>query len=440
MTIETLPNNDLQYYLISYDKEGRERWDDPDTPSGVLSQLVKQELRKRQVTDVFFMSHGWKGDIPAAKKQYIRWIEAMLQCKEDREKMRRIRPDFCPLLIGLHWPSMPWGDEELGSSPMSFDPNADPVAPLVDDAVDKIADTEEAKEALRVIFSAALEDISPTSLPPEVADAYKVLQREAGLTADGPTGAPGSDAEEFNPERMYQEEVADNTVSFGLPGTGGILTVLRQLSFWKMKKRAREFGERGAAALLRVLQGIAGDKVRFHLMGHSFGCIVVSGAVAGANSDNPSTRSVNSLFLVQGALSHWAYCSDIPVAHGNAGYFHAIISKKKVTGPIITTLSEYDAATGSQYPIAAGVGRQVSFSPGELPKYGALGNFGIQGPGTNSQHLEMLDADGTYGFQRGGIYNLESSRIIRGCEDICDAHNDIAHAEVAHAFWEAVMV
>ena len=30
--------------------------------------------------------------------------------------MRATRPDFRPLLIGLHWPSEPFGNEELGVS------------------------------------------------------------------------------------------------------------------------------------------------------------------------------------------------------------------------------------------------------------------------------------------------------------------------------------
>jgi len=30
-----------------------------------------------KVTDVFFTSHGWKGDMPAAIEQYDRWVAAM---------------------------------------------------------------------------------------------------------------------------------------------------------------------------------------------------------------------------------------------------------------------------------------------------------------------------------------------------------------------------
>ncbi len=441
MTIEKIPNEDLQYYLISYDKKGREWTDDPDAPNGLMSEGVKQDLQEQPFTDVFIISHGWNGDVPAAKEQCNDWIGAMLQCKEDRKKVRQVRPGFRPLLIGLHWPSLPWGDEDLGSSPMSFDPTADPIAPLVEGAVDKIADSEAAREALEIIFTAADDDIAPSSLSPEVVEAYKILHKEAGLAADGPAGAPGADIENFDPERVYQEasEIGDDTVSFGGSGAGGILNVLGQLSFWKMKKRAREFGESGAADLLRALQGLAEDTVQFHLMGHSFGSIVVSAAVAGADGDSPLIRPVHSLFLVQGALSLWAYCLDIPVAQGKAGYFHSIISKDKVVGPIVTTLSEHDTANRVLYPLGTRISGGISFVPGELPKYGALGCFGIQGVDGNDM-VDMLPEDGTYGFQGGEIYNLESSNIIRKGGGASGAHSDISYPEVAHAFWEAVMV
>ena len=58
-----------------------------------------------------------------------------------------------------------------------------------------------------------------------------------------------------------------------------VLTPLRQLTFWHGKNQAREFGERGAAKLVRAV--MAASPARVHLMGHSFGTIVVSSAVRG---------------------------------------------------------------------------------------------------------------------------------------------------------------
>jgi hypothetical protein len=61
-----------------------------------------------------------------------------------------------------------------------------------------------------------------------------------------------------------------------------LLAPLRTLSFWKMKDRARDFGESGSFNLLSQLQQACSEKVRFHLMGHSFGCIVVTATLCGA--------------------------------------------------------------------------------------------------------------------------------------------------------------
>ena len=81
-----------------------------------MSQRVVNALRDQPVTDVFVMSHGWWADVPSAKRQYAAWIGAMLACTDDLARMRTTRPDFRPLLLGLHWPSEPFGTEERGVS------------------------------------------------------------------------------------------------------------------------------------------------------------------------------------------------------------------------------------------------------------------------------------------------------------------------------------
>lgn len=438
MPIETISGTDVRYYLIPYDKHGRERRDDPD---GLLSRIVRDSVARERVTDVFFMSHGWKGDVPAAREQYTAWTGAMLQCHADREKIRGSRPDFQPLLVGLHWPSLPWGDEDLAAGANSFSLADNPIDDWLDDAADKTADTPRARQALNTIFAAALDDIAPPELSDELAEAYRTLYAEIGISAGGPGASPGGDIEVFDPESVYQQSLDEAAISFGVSDIGGgVLAVLRQLSFWTMKARARTIGETGAAALLRDLQqAAAGRQVRFHTMGHSFGCIVISAAIAGAGADAALLKPVDTAFLAQGALSLWAYCSDIPVARGKAGYFHAIARDGRVAGPVIITQSEHDTAVGKLYPIGAGLRRQVDFAPGELPKYGGLGAFGARGPGIDCIDLDMQPLAGDYHYQKARFYNLESSAYINRGEGLSGAHSDIAKAEVAHAFWQAVM-
>jgi len=181
------------------------------------------------------------------------------------------------------------------------------------------------------------------------------------------------------------------------------------------------------------------DKVRFHLMGHSFGCIVVSSMLNGPQGQGRLSRPVDSLTLVQGALSLWAYCDKIPQGQNKPGYFNTIVKQGKVKGPIVTTRSKRDTAVGKFYPIAAGVALQVAFGPDEFPTYGGLGAFGIQGSGLQLRDAIMQADTFSYGFAPGEICNLECTQIIKEGTGASGAHSDIAKTEVAHAMWDAVI-
>jgi hypothetical protein len=437
MPIVRVPETDLSCYLISVDADGRERTDDPD---GTMSQVAADSIAQQLVTDVFLISHGWRGDVDGAISQYNRWIKAMADSRADVEQMRQTRPDFHPLLIGLHWPSEPWGNEELGdrtSGGSAFAPGTSTSAEhLIDQYAARLADTPAARMALRTLVEVAERSIAPPTLPPEAVDAYLVLNQEAGLGDGGPGAAPGADREQFDPQQVYRNIRGERT-SFGGFSLGGLLLPLRLLSFWKMKDRARQFGEGGGRRLVAALQQAVPDgrPTRFHLMGHSFGCVVVSAIVGG--SSGPALRPVDSLALVQGALSLWSYCTDIPPALGKRGYLQSIVAERRVSGPIVTTQSSFDYAVGRLYPYGAGIRRQVTFAPGQLPTYGAVGTFGVRGPGLEVDDRAMLDLDEPYGFEPGKIYNLDGSQWICKLDGPSGAHNDIAHPQVAHAIWEA---
>ncbi len=439
MALVQVNGTGLSYHLIAFDAEGRERPED----GGLASRGGLQALAQGQATDVFLFSHGWQGDIPGAQRQYDAWIGVMVACGDDIERMKQARSGaFQPLLIGLHWPSLPWGDESLGGPGTSFAPVAPPtVERLVDEYAERIADTPAAREALRCIIEAARTNPDPDELPEEVKAAYEALDRESGLGSAGVGAAPGDDREPFRPELIYGVTRSSAAVSFGAPSLGGVLSPLRTLSFWKMKDRARHFGESGAHDLLKALQQSvpSGRNVRFHLMGHSFGCIVVSAMLAGPGSQAPLAQPVDSVVLVQGALSIWSYCDAIPGTSGKAGYFHSIVAGRRVRGPIISTQSQYDTAVGRWYPLAAGAARQVTFVPGQLPKYGGVGTFGIRGLDRSVADMAMLRVDRLYGFEAGRIYNIESSGVIRNGGGFSGAHSDIAQPEVAHAVWEAAL-
>jgi hypothetical protein len=429
-----IPGTSLAYELITYDANGAERTDDPD---GLMSQRILDTVTREPVTDVFLMSHGWKGDIPAAREQYDAWAGVMADSPGLQQAHQR--PGFCPLVIGLHWPSQPWGDEEFEGGPASFAAGgAVPVETLVEQYAARIADTPVARTALRTLFGAAQRNPAPPELPPEVRTAYAVLNQQAGLGAEGEGGTPGADREPFDAEQRYQLG-REEPVSFGIRDwLGGLLSPLRQLSFWKMKDRGRLVGESGGHALLTALLGARGD-MRVHLMGHSFGCIVMSAAVAGPPDGPGLPRPVQSLVLVQGALSLWSYCEDIPFRQGRPGYFRPLVVRQRVAGPILTTRSRFDLAVGRWYPLGAGVAREIEFALDDLPQYGGVGTFGLRGPGLDLVDLDMQAVGQPYDFRGGRVYNLECSGVIRNGDGASGAHSDIVHPEVAHAVWSAAL-
>jgi len=434
MPVRTGTESGLRYYLVSFDADGNER---PEPTGELLSRAVVDECANGSVTDVFLVSHGWMGDVPAAIRQYDRWIAAMGRCTSDLEALRKVDPLFQPLVIGLHWPSLPWGDEELGSSSFSAE-GAGGIDEWIARYAARIADTPNARSALRTVFETALEDVAPAALPAAVRNAYVVLDRETGMSHDG--DSPDDDRECFDPDFVYEESTADEMASFDAPWYGGILSPLRLLSFWKMKNRSRLFGEGAARMLLRELQRASPPAIRYHLIGHSFGCIVASSMLRGRGVSVPLDRPVQSLTLMQGALSLWSFCAELPHKRGTAGYFNDVIHPEYVAGPVLTTQSEHDTAVGFFYPIAAGARRQIAYAAPQLPKYGALGTYGARGPGLQVVDLGMLPVTGDYGFRAGAVYNIDATEYICDGRGMSGAHNDIAKPQIAHAIWQAVQV
>jgi hypothetical protein len=427
---------DEGYEMITYDTSGVERTDDPD---GWMSRRVLNLATNSPVTDVFVMSHAWKGDIPTARKQYDAWNSTMLRRDEDILRARN-RPGFQSLFVVLHWPSQPWGDEEFGTT-AEFSTPARPevIEALIDAYAARIADTPVARRALRTILTAVNRQPIAAALPPDVLSAYRVLDQEAALGSAGEGAAAGADREPFDPEQRFQAARFRSTLSLSGPEyAASFLSPLRQLSFWKMQDRGRRIGESAAHDLLQALLGIRSD-LRIHLMGHGFGCILLSAAVAGPVDRPGLLRPVQSLVLVQGALSLWSYCEDIPYRRGMPGYFRRVIADSRVAGPIVTTQSCFDTAVGRWYPLAAGAARQIGFASGELPRYGGSGTFGMRGPGLNVVDVEIKATDQPYDFGGNRIFNLESSSVIRNGGGASGAHNDIDHPEVAHAVWSAAL-
>lgn len=439
MTVRTLPGTDQQYHLVSFDKDGKER---PGTDGARDSDVLVARLKATDVpiTDVFFVAHGWKGDVPAAIEQFDSWMGTMHAMADARERERQRASGFNPLLVGLHWPSQPWGDEREAAPSAGGNLLGGNEDAQVDFFADLIADTGPAREAIAQILAAPEQYAETGELPLEIREAYDTLFRASGLGGDTEVGDLLSDQPpEWDAEAVFQDSLEHAPTGLTLGGGGfadALLSPLRQLSFWKMKKRARKFGESGAAGLLSQLMGVAGPHVRFHLMGHSFGCIVVATAVQAAAKDTTTWRPVSSLLLVQGALSLWAFAKEV-LGEKVPGYLEAIVRDGLVDGVIAATHSSHDTAVGKYYPIGARLGSQSTLAA-TLPKYGGLGTFGMQGVEAKSIRVVPGKVSGAYGLARKQLYNLEASEVIANGKGPSGAHNDISHPEIAHLAWEMI--
>jgi hypothetical protein len=430
MPVHKISGTDVDYALISFDSDGQERTDDP--AGGLFSRTVLDRIKTKRPSHVFLFSHGWKGDVPSAIDQYNRWIGAMWKLEADR---RALGADFSPVFIGLHWPSQPWGEETLAGGVSFATAGAAAIAPLVEAAVQHFGGGDAVRKPLETIFAAYERDPAARILPDDVLQAYAALGAAIGFSAGaGADAPPDAEGAPLDPSAAVRaERAASLGESFGVAGSmrNGILAGLRQASFWTMKRRARAIGEGGMHAFVADVQ--RASEANVHLMGHSFGCIVMSSILGGPRGQGRLPRPVNSTVLVQGALSHWSYAEKIP--HGNGdrpGYFAGILDRQAVSGPLVTTQSIHDSAVGVAYPAAVGLINEFAFDANATPpKFGAMGSFGIQGS-SRASAVSILDATGTYGFEPGKVYNVESSRFVPD-------HSGIDGPEVAHLLWQAAL-
>lgn len=472
MPIRRVPGTEVDYHLVLFDEDGQERAEDGDE---VASKALLEQAGDG-VTDIFLTSHGWQGDIPAAIRQYDKWIGAVARQQRDRDRIREVVPDFKALLVGVHWPSLPWGVEETGAALLGGEDTGggtivdvdefaveaalDP-AQLVSLYAPRIGDTPETRMALTTIVTAGADPqvgalVRSGELPPALRTAYRMLFEQAGLGSDGAVAAPGADQPGFDPAASIQEW----TGAGAAPGEGALLgwfddaidevkqikdTLLipvRQVSFWRMKRRARTVGETGVHDLVADLMAAA-PGARVHIMGHSFGCIVVSAAIAGPKSGDsfgsPLPRPVDAVFLVQGAMSLWSYADQVPFESGQPGYFRRLLEDPAaIRGPLVTTRSSFDTAVGKFYPLGARVSGDVLLGD-ESPKYGGIGTFGIMGTADGeADDVDVQAETAEYGFRPGPVYNVDASRVIRNGGGPVGAHNDISHDEIAHLLWQAV--
>ncbi|MFD9073050.1 serine-threonine protein kinase, partial [Streptomyces lasiicapitis] len=201
----------------------------------------------------------------------------------------------------------------------------------------------------------------------------------------------------------------------------GAKELLRQATYYSMKRRAGAIGQLGLGATLGLLARDVPD-IRVHLVGHSFGARLVAYGLRGMPA---GVRCVKSATLLQGAFSHYAFSARLPHDRSRGGALHGV--QRRVDGPLMCCYSRHDDALGKFYPLASKLAGDSSSFLGLWERWGALGFDGIKAvDGARRVKLgETLPAL--------GCVSVDTAAVVRrgGLPD--GAHSDICHEELARA-------
>jgi hypothetical protein len=422
---------------------GRPHWevgfDERGNPDQGEAAALLAELPGKDLTDLLVFSHGWNSDRRQARRLYQLYFQQVPGLLERAGSPARVGT------LGVVWPSKRWADEpeptgELGGGgaaglddgAASTPPPADP--DLVQDLKDVFPgdDQRRALDELARLLAERPED-------PAALARFQTLMGELTETADDdPAGEDHGELAllEDEPAEVFGRfaDAVPQTGEGGPAGLGdafgrlwkGAKEALRQLTYFEMKKRAGVVGKQGLGPLLgRIHQ--ADPEVRIHLLGHSFGARLVSFALAGLpQGDSP----VKSLYLLQGAFSHFAFADALPMDRSRGGALKGVAAR--VDGPLVASFSVHDTAVGKLYPLASLSSRDDSAGlEDRLFRWGGIGHDGAQAVDAT---VAALGPVGTgYPFQPGRFVNLDGNAIVNRGGPPAGAHSDIFHPELVWA-------
>ncbi|GAA2908567.1 alpha/beta hydrolase [Streptomyces thioluteus] len=165
-------------------------------------------------------------------------------------------------------------------------------------------------------------------------------------------------------------------------------------------------------------------ELRVHLAGHSFGARLVSFAPGGL----PDGVRVQSLTLLQGAFSHYAFTPRLPFAPGRSGVLRD--APERVAGTVACCWSRHDTALGTLYPLASRLsGDSESLLGLDESRWGAMGHDGMRAV-PDCAALSLADALAG-ALPASGCANIDAGEVVRRGGPPSGAHSDICHAELA---------
>ena len=404
---DTIQAERLPITLLRFDKDGKVQNDE------VLAPLLEDAT----TTDLFIMSHGWNTSIESAANTYREMTDLMGDIADEED----VRPEgFNAKVIGIRWPSLAWEDGLTEESAVGISVTLpDNVDEVLENAAPGISD-EELGRVTEFLGQTAATDA-------EYLEILTTLEKYV----DGPSELDKADpvaSTELTPEGT----VPNVSALF----RNGPKNVGRVFTFWQMKRRAGVVGETGFRPILNRIQ-VALPNVRIHLLGHSFGSRLLLAACRNPDGNPSLTRPVDTIVLVQPAISHASFSKAAPGADANTpgGFRSAIVDGPACRGPIVATYTDRDVPLANLYPLAARLGGQTGDTESPVSKYSAMGGVGIFMNDVESVDLREFahGAPPRYAFTPGKIYQVSGAGLIRG-------HSDhIGNRHLAWLIWSAVV-
>lgn len=430
-TLKTVEGESFPYYILPFDKEGI--CEAPKTREHLLNHISNY-------SDIFLFSHGWNNDWTAATERYESFIKGFQELRQNNNLT--VSEGYKPLLIGVFWPSqtMEWFDSETGPDMASAIEALDPElqAKAASEMLGTLRDIAEAmpKQKKQRFYELAQADRLSKSDATELSEmlASATTSDDEGARIDGPNGkdllsaAHSLEKPEPNYNTVGTATGSDPSLqaAFDIGDIASTLdprNIIKPFTVWQMKDRAGKVGANGIAALLEEL--LTGSKARVHLIGHSFGCKVVMTAICKPSS---LKRPVESVLLLQPAISQYAFASNIPERNIPGGFVSAL-TQNRVRWPIMATYSANDIALTKLFHIAVrrhdDLGELQYAADGTSPShFGALGGFGPQE--TESDIMNILKPI--------ELYDLKTSKRIIGINgtEAISGHGDISNE---HTWW-----
>ncbi|EME99528.1 serine-threonine protein kinase [Streptomyces mobaraensis NBRC 13819 = DSM 40847] len=430
------------YWELTFGKDGSVDTGERDA----LLRDVVQEVTDRNLTDLVIFAHGWNNTRATATALYTRFFAPFptllngLTAPGDRPRVG---------YVGVIWPSLRFADEAppflAGLFTAADGPGLPPgtrealalAFPGREAVIGRLAELAERQPEDR----ARLEEF--TGL---VRTLVSPRPREGGRDGSADDAWARDTASEPTVPAMFTDSAVEVCGRFAdaLEATGsapapglfggalgrvwrGALELLRQGTYWEMKRRAGVVGRQGLGPAAGEL---AGRGPRVHLVGHSFGARLVAFAVGGL----PDGVRVRSLTLLQGAFSHYAFSPQLPFAPRRGGVLEG--TADRIDGPLVCCHSSHDSALGTLYPLASRLAGDADSLLGlDLTRWGALGYQGMRDmPGCPAVPLAEALGDG---MPTDGCVNVDASEVVRSGGPPAGAHSDICHEELARVVLRA---